>query len=240
LDATGYQSETLGWHHGGNKMKVLGICFSPRRNGNSETLLREALKGSRECGVKTEFLSLRTKRIEPCIACLKCKKTGVCSLKDDMQDIYPKLLEADGLIFASPVYFYSISGIGKIFLDRTYALKSPELRLMNKVGAAITVASSSGNIAALHTFNMFFLTNHMVTTDYVAGYASNKQTIRKHRHAMLGAYELGRLVALITSNGYKYPAEFNQSIYLLIKEKYGVHMSPFENVSGFEASGNEA
>ena len=220
-------------------MKVLGICFSPRRNGNSETLLREALKGSRECGARTEFLSLRTKRIEPCIACLKCRGTGVCSLKDDMQDIYPKLLKADGLIFASPVYFYSVSGIGKNFLDRTYALKSPELRLMNKVGAAITVASSSGNIAALHTFNMFFLTNHMTTTDYVAGYASNKETIKRHQHAMLGAYELGRLVALMMSNGHRYPAEFNQPLYLYIKEKYGVHMSPFENVRVFNASENE-
>jgi len=81
---------------------------------------------------------------------------GVCAQKSDMQDIYPKLLKADGLIFASPVYFYSISGIAKNFLDRSFALRSPRLKLMNKVGAAITVASSSGNISAVHTFNMFF------------------------------------------------------------------------------------
>jgi len=211
-------------------MKVLGICFSPRKDGNSEILLREALKGSQECSAKTEFVSLRKKNIAPCIACLKCMENGVCAQEDDMQDLYPKLLKADGLIFASPVYFYSISGTAKIFLDRAFALRSPELRLMNKVGAAMTVASSSGNISAMHTFNMFFLTNHMHTTDYVAGYASNKGTIKKHMHAMLGAYELGRFVSLKISNGFKYPSEFNKPLYLLIKEKYGIHMSPFENL----------
>jgi multimeric flavodoxin WrbA len=211
-------------------MNVLGICCSPRKDGNSEILLKEALKGSQECRAKTEFLSLRRKKIEPCIACLKCMENGVCAQKDDMQDLYPQLLKADGLIFASPVYFYSISGIAKNFLDRLFALRSPELRLMNKVGAAITVASSSGNISAVHTFNMFFLTNHMHSTDYVAGYASNKGTIKKHRHAMLGAYELGRFVALTISNGLKYPQEFNKPLYLFIKEKYGIHMSPFENI----------
>jgi multimeric flavodoxin WrbA len=211
-------------------MKVIGICFSPRKDGNSEILLREALKGSQACSAQTEFVSLRRKDINPCIACLKCIENGVCAQKDDMQDLYAKLLAADGIIFASPVYFYAISGIGKNFLDRTYALRSPELRLMNKVGAAMTVASSSGDISALHTFNMFFLTNHMYTTDYVAGYASNKGTIKKHRHAMLGAYELGRFVALTISNGFKFPAEFNRPLYLFIKEKYGVHQSPFENI----------
>jgi multimeric flavodoxin WrbA len=219
-------------------MKVLGICFSPRKNGNSEILLREALKGSQECGAKTEFMSLRNKKIQPCIGCFKCKENGVCSQKDEMQDIYPKLEEADGLIFASPVYFYSLSGMGKVFLDRTFALRSPELRLMNKVGAAITVASSTGNVAAMHTFNMFFLTNHMFTTDYVGGYASNKETIKKHRHAMFGAYELGRMVSLMMLNGHKYPKEFNMPLYLLVKEKYGVHMSPYENIDDFEQPGD--
>jgi multimeric flavodoxin WrbA len=211
-------------------MNVLGICCSPRKDGNSEILLKEALKGSQECSAKTEFLSLRRKRIAPCIACLKCTQNGVCAQKDDMQDLYPKLLKADGLIFASPVYFYSLSGIAKNFLDRSYALRSPALRLMNKVGGAITVASSSGNISAVHTLNMFFLTNHMHPTDYVSGYASNKGTIKKHRHAMLGAYELGRFVALTIANGLRFPEEFNRPLYLYIKEKYGIHMSPFENL----------
>ena len=138
-------------------------------------------------------------------------------------------VEADGVILASPVYFYAISGLGKAFLDRTYALRSPRLRLMNKVGGAITVASSSGNVSALHPINMFFLTNRMFVTDYVAGYASIKGNIKRHKHAMLGSYELGRLVAKTAQLELKYPPEFEHPLYMLVKKKYGVHMSPLED-----------
>lgn len=210
-------------------MKVLGVSFSQRKGGNSETLLKEALRGADGCGAATEFLSLRDKDIGPCRGCLACRAEGVCALKDDMQAIYPKLEETDGLILASPVYIYSISGLGKAFLDRTYALKSPRLRLMNKVGGAITVASSSGNVSALHALNMFFLTNRMFATDYVAGYATLKGHIARHRHAMLAAYELGRLVALTAGQGLRFPEEFDDPLYMLIKKKYGVHMSPLED-----------
>lgn len=210
-------------------MKVLGICLSPRKNGNSEILLRQALKGAKELGAKIEFLSIRKMKIEPCNGCLGCRTAGVCRIKDDMRDVYPKLLEADGIIFATPVYFWSLPGGGKVFLDRTYALRFPTLQLMNKVVAAISVASSSGNVEVLSVFNMYFLTNHMITTDYVAGYAMNKETIRKHKHAMFGAYELGRLVSSVISKGFKYPEEFNKPIYTLVKDKYGVHQCPYEN-----------
>jgi hypothetical protein len=100
---------------------------------------------------------------------------------------------------------------------------------MNKVGAAISVASSSGNVEALNVFNMYFLTNHMITTDYVAGYAMKKETIRKDKHAILAAYELGRLVSSLITHGFKYPEEFNKPIYSLVYQKYGIHQSPYEN-----------
>lgn len=210
-------------------MKVLGVGFSHRKGGNSETLLLEALKGAQTCGADTEFLPLRKWDIAPCVGCQACRGTGACALDDGMQALYPKLEAADGLILASPVYHYSISGLGKLFLDRTYALKSPRLRLMNKVGGAITVASSSGNIAALNPINMFFLTNRMFPTDYVAGYASLSGHITRHRHAMLASYELGRLVAMTIQAAPRYPEEFSDSLYLFVKKKYGVHMSPFED-----------
>lgn len=210
-------------------MKVLGVGFSSRQGGNSETLLLEALRGAGECGAETEFLSLRGLNIGPCIGCQACKEAGVCALDDDMGAIYPRLEGADGLILASPVYNFSVAGQGKALLDRTYALKTPKLRLMNKVGGAITVASSSGNISALQTINMFFLTNRIIPTDYVAGYATLKGHITRHKHALLGSFELGRLVAQTIALGPRYPEEFSDSLYLLVKKKYGVHMSPFED-----------
>lgn len=210
-------------------MKVLGICLSPRKNGNSEILLRQALQGAKELGAKIEFVSIRKMKIEPCNGCLGCRTAGVCRIKDDMRDVYPKLLEADGIIFSTPVYFWSLPGGGKTFLDRTYALRFPTLQLMNKVAAAMSVASSCGNIEVLNVFNMYFLTNHMITTDFVAGYAMNKETIRKDKHAMLGAYELGHLVSSVIAKGFKYPEEFNKPLYTFVKDKYGIHQSPYEN-----------
>lgn len=210
-------------------MKVLGICLSHREGGNSEILLKEALRGASEFNAKTEFLPIREMKIEPCNGCGYCRRDGICDIKDDMQDAYPKILEADGIIFSTPVYFWSLPGGGKVFLDRTYALRFPTLKLMNKVGAAISVASSSGNVEALNVLNMYFLTNHMITTDYVAGYATNKETIRKHKHAMLGAYELGRMVSLVITQRFKYPEECNRPVYTLVKDKYGIHQSPYEN-----------
>jgi multimeric flavodoxin WrbA len=215
---------------GRENMKVLGICFSHRKGGNSEILLDEALRGARDAGAEVELISIRKMSIEPCNGCGLCVSEGVCSIKDDMQEVYPKMLSADGLILATPVYFWSLPGGGKCFLDRTYALRFPKLQLMNKAGAAITVASSSGNIEALSTLNMYFLTNHMITTDYVAGYAMTRKTIRKHKHAMLSSYELGRLVSSIINNELRYPEEFNRPIYSFVREKYGVHQSPYENL----------
>ena len=88
-------------------MKVLGVSFSFRKSGNSETLLREALKGAGECAAETELVSLSGKNIGPCRGCMSCKEAGICALKDDMQEIYPRLEEADGLILAGPVYYYA-------------------------------------------------------------------------------------------------------------------------------------
>ncbi len=94
-------------------MKILGVSFSLRKGGNSETLLAEALKGAAQCGAETELYSLRNKDIGPCRGCMSCKEAGVCALKDDMQEIYPRLEEAQGIILASPVYYYSISGLAR-------------------------------------------------------------------------------------------------------------------------------
>ncbi|RJR33115.1 MAG: flavodoxin family protein, partial [Desulfobacteraceae bacterium] len=79
-------------------MRVLGISCSPRTGGNTETLIRAALEGAQSAGAEeTEFLSLSRKKISACNGCLACLKTGKCSIEDDMQDIYPMLIHADGI-----------------------------------------------------------------------------------------------------------------------------------------------
>ena len=123
-------------------MKIIGIWGSSRKRGNSEILLDIALKEAKGLGAKVSKIPLSGKSIAPCDGCGKCQKSGKCVVKDDMQDIYQKMLEADGILWATPIYFWSMTGQTKIVMDRTYALSNPKLQLANKVGGVITLSAS--------------------------------------------------------------------------------------------------
>ncbi|HHU30493.1 MAG TPA: flavodoxin family protein [Firmicutes bacterium] len=103
-------------------MLVLGISGSPRRNGNTEILLDEALKSAGEAGADTEKVILQKMKFSPCIACGSCDNTGICVLKDDMQELYEKIIAADALIVSTPIYFYNVSACLKAAIDRAQAL----------------------------------------------------------------------------------------------------------------------
>ena len=103
-------------------MKVLGIMGSPRRQGNTEILLDKALEGASEAGAEVEKVLVSKLKIFPCLEIYACLKDGNCSIKDDMQLLYKKLLEADHIIFASPIFFYGITSQAKAVIDRCQAL----------------------------------------------------------------------------------------------------------------------
>ena len=120
-------------------MKIVGILGSLRKKGNTEILLDLALEEARRNGAKVSKISLRGKKIAPCNGCQKCFKTGKCVIRDDMGRVYREMLESEGIIWATPVYFWSMTGLTKIAMDRTYALGFPKLQLMNKVGGLVLV-----------------------------------------------------------------------------------------------------
>ena len=101
------------------KKKVLMISGSPRKGGNSEILLGQFEKGAREAGNEVEKVSLREKKIAPCMACYGCRGTKTCVQKDDMGELLEKMVEADVVVLATPVYFYSMDGQLKTMIDRT-------------------------------------------------------------------------------------------------------------------------
>ena len=103
-------------------MKVLGICGSPRREGNTELLLRELLRGSRDKGAEVEEVMLRDLKITPCLEIYACRKDGKCPIHDDMETLYPKLVEADVVALASPIFFYAVSAQAKALIDRCQAM----------------------------------------------------------------------------------------------------------------------
>jgi len=99
-------------------MKVLGILGSPRVGGNSDILLQQALAGAKEAGAKVEKIVLSKKKISGCLDCKKCNETGVCVIKDDMEAIRKKILEADAIIHSVPLYFWAMTAQMKAYLDR--------------------------------------------------------------------------------------------------------------------------
>lgn len=101
---------------------ILIISTSLRKDGNSESLAHEFAKGAKEAGNNVEEISLVNKRIGYCIGCLACQKTGNCVINDDMNTIVDKMLTADVIAFATPVYFYEMCGQMKTLLDRTNPL----------------------------------------------------------------------------------------------------------------------
>lgn len=102
--------------------KVLIISSSPRKGGNSETLAAAFAKGAQEAGNQVETVYLREKRYGFCKGCLACLKLGHCVIQDDAVEIATKMHDADVLVFATPVYYYSVSGQLKTMLDRANPL----------------------------------------------------------------------------------------------------------------------
>lgn len=98
--------------------KVVIISSSPRKNGNSETLAKELAKGAADAGNQVEFITLKDLKLEFCRGCLYCQSHDRCVISDSVNGLLESVQNADVLVFATPVYYYSVSGQLKTFLDR--------------------------------------------------------------------------------------------------------------------------
>lgn len=107
---------------------ILVISTSPRKGGNSETLADELIRGAQEAGNSVEKVTLYDKAIEFCKGCLTCVKTQRCVIRDDAAAIVQKMLTADVIVFATPVYYYGMCGQMKTLLDRANPLFSADYR----------------------------------------------------------------------------------------------------------------
>ena len=124
-------------------MKILGISGSPRKDGNTDLLVKEALKVCAEKGAKTDFIGLAGKNIKFCDNCDMCAGgKNPCPKDDDVQQILDSMAQADALIIGSPTYFGSVSGQLKTLFDRTMPLRRKSFQLSGKVGGAIAVGGS--------------------------------------------------------------------------------------------------
>jgi len=159
-------------------MKVLGLVCSPRKEGNTEILIGHALASAREAGAETEMLHTADLSIAPCDACDACRSTGVCVVEDDMQTVYEKLDETDGLIFGTPVYFMNVSAQAKTIIDRTYAcLMKGKLR--GKVAAVIAAVRRVGGGQVLSLMYAYFAAQRMVIAGGGIGYGRAKGEVNE-------------------------------------------------------------
>ena len=99
--------------------KVLVLSASPRRGGNSDILCDQFVRGAQDAGHPVEKVFLRDRNIRYCLGCGVCNRTHQCVQKDDMKEILDKMVEADVIVMATPVYFYAMDGQMKTFIDRT-------------------------------------------------------------------------------------------------------------------------
>jgi len=102
--------------------QIVAIYGSPRRRGNTATLLKHAVKGAADAGAQVDEIILRDLKMSPCLEIYACKKEGKCAIKDDFHNVVNQILSADGLILASPIFFYTVSAHTKILMDRCQSL----------------------------------------------------------------------------------------------------------------------
>lgn len=177
---------------------VLVLKSSPRENGNSNTLAEQVETGAKEAGAEVESLMLHHMNIRPCDACDVCQETGVCIVKDDMQQVYPLLEKADAIVIASPIYWFTISAQAKLCIDRWYALESPQGSALcgKQIGIVLTYGDTdlytSGGINAIHTFESMFRYIGAEITGMVYGTAHEIGDSEKQPELMESAYHLGQ------------------------------------------------
>lgn len=145
-------------------MKAIGIVGSPRRNGNTEYLMKKALSILKEEGIKTELILLAGKEIKPCDGCLRCKKEMRCVIEGDgFEAIYRKMREANGIILGSPVYFGSATPQLISLLDRAaYVSRQTKKFFSGKIGGPIVVARRAGHNFTFAQLLLWFFINDMI------------------------------------------------------------------------------
>jgi multimeric flavodoxin WrbA len=190
------------WFEGKEDMmtkRVLILKGSPRERGNSAALAERAAAGAMEAGAQVESVYLHGLDIRPCDGCDLCKENGeYCVIEDDMQPLYPKLLEMDALLLASPIYWFTYSAQLKLCIDRWYGLWNfkPDLFKDKPVGIIISYGDTdpytSGAINAIQTFETMFRFLQAPILGVVYGSASDPGDAEKQPELMERAYQLGQ------------------------------------------------
>ncbi len=188
-------------------MYILALSGSPRRHANSETLLDEALRGAVDAGAETEkIIASKFRKLIACVNCAHCMTTGECIVRDEMQEIYPKLDRVDALVVASPIYFMGVSAFLKILIDRCqcywsrkYILKRPLFpEDPNRSRRGIFIATAGHDKpyvfkgAKMTVKSLFDVLEVSYMDEYFTMSMEEPDDILKVKGAMTDVYDMGR------------------------------------------------
>ena len=175
-------------------MKILAIVGSPRLKGNTNYLVDQALKEAKKLGAQIEKIILGKYKVNPCLGHDNCASFESCLQDDDMDWILDRFREADGVILATPVYYYNVSAQMKAFIDRNYFLYKHDQKYRAKTAGIIIVAEQVGIEDTLHTLRQFIdefnVENNRIFT--VCGYACRIGDAEKNLPLREEARKLGQ------------------------------------------------
>jgi len=180
-------------------MKVIGFNGSPRKDGNTTTLIGYLLEEIQKEGIETELVQLSAKAIHGCVACYKCfeNRDQRCAVKNDAANEYiEKMTLAQGIILGSPSYFQDATAEMKALIDRAGFVGLANGRIYkNKVGAAVSCFRRTGGMHTIETMNHFFFSNEIIIAGRVLGLARDKGDVDKDEEGVQMARTLGQKMA---------------------------------------------
>jgi multimeric flavodoxin WrbA len=184
-------------------MNILAIVGSPRLKGNTNYLVDLALGEAEKLGVATEKIVLSQYDVRPCLGHDNCSSLEACTQKDDANWILDKFVQADGVILATPVYWYNVTAQMKTFIDRNYFAYKHDIKYHARAVGIIVVAEMEAIEDTLPTLNQFVDWSFDITEDrkfIVSGYANEVGDARKNEKLLEDARDLGRRMAASLKN----------------------------------------
>ncbi len=182
-------------------MYAVAINGSPRKGGNTETLLKEVLGQLDDAGWETELVKVGGTAIRGCIACEKCfeNKDNACSVKKDkFNEIFAKMLKADAMILGSPTYFAAVSADLKALIERAgYVAYANDHAFAGKIGAAVVAVRRGGATHTFDTINHMFQMSRMIlpgSTYWNIGFGLGKGEVREDQEGLANMRHIGKCI----------------------------------------------
>jgi multimeric flavodoxin WrbA len=187
-------------------VKIIGFNGSPRKDGNTATLIGYLFQQIEKEGIETELVQLSANPIHGCIACYKCfdNQDQQCAVKNDAANEYiEKMITAQGIVLGSPSYFQGVTAEMKALIDRAGFVGLANGRMYkNKIGAALSCFRRTGGMHTIETMNHFFFSNEFIIAGRALSVARDKGEVEKDVEGVQMAQTLGQKIAWMAKKLY--------------------------------------